>query len=704
MRIGVYVRNLDEEYHLTVYSGIRDRAREYGMDVVCFQGESVDRNRDSGLPLFPLNEHVPVDGAIMLTATMIERNRAGDAERLADAFARTPVVAIGNTLSGFPTILAKTRAPMRELMDHLIDRHGYRRFLYVGGPEGNRDNRVRESVFRRALEDAEARGERVTGTVVTGGLFFESTGFTALKDYVADHPERDVDAIVAASDNIAIGALRVIRAYRDSSWNSCPITGFDDIPRARAETPPLTTIRQPLREMGALAVDTLRELMDGKRVPAVRRVPAVFVPRRSCGCPDMASADAASDGTESDADVALPTAPGDGEGVPAWHLLRDVNSLGQQLSQAASLEEVFAPLERFLVNSRTASLRMLVFSRPSRELPPTGRIVFSWKRFSVDVPAVPRSNVSLSRFFSSALAKRGKRATTRVIYPLKAGDEYLGLIVYEASDSDYPYLCSCGTFLSNAMKRMQVLEDEKERARQLELEVARRTDDLTKANARLRREAARREAVEREVLRISDLERMRFSMELHDDICQRLAGIAMICKGLSAGDVRLQEVTAIAVETLQKTREYAQNSFPVTLGAMGLNDALRQLCETMNRQSGIRIRYEWSAGKASPFTPAQELNVYRIAQEALHNVARHSLATEARVSVTAERGGHAVTIRDNGTGTAELGTRNSRGERERAATGLGMRSMEYRAHQLGARFTVTSSKAAGTEIRAFIPE
>ncbi len=691
MRIGVYVRNLDEEYHLTVYAGIRDRAREYGMDIVCFQGESIDRNREADLPLFPLNAHVPVDGAIILTATMIERNLPGDAGRFAEAFKGTPVVAIGNTLSGFPTILAKTRAPMRELMNHLIVDHGYRKFLYIGGPVGNRDNRIRESVFCQSIEAASAGDGFAKGTLITGGLFFENTGFTALKEYIASHPERDIDAIVAASDNTAIGALRVIRAYRDSSWGDCPITGFDDIPRAKNETPPLTTIRQPLREMGALAVDTLHEIMKGASVPAVRRVPATLVRRESCGCPPNAlsvsdsSPDEESDGT-------------------AWHLLRDVNALGQQLSQATTLDEVFAPLERFLINSRTASFRMLVFPRPLAEIPTHGRLVFNWKRYSPETKEISRSSVRLARFFSSALASRGKQASSRVIYPLKAGEEYLGLIVYEASDSDYPYLCNCGVFLANALKRMQVLEGEKERARQLELEVSKRTDDLTRANARLRREASRREAVEREVLRISDLERMRFSMDLHDDICQRLAGIAMLCKGLSAGDPRLQEVTSIAVETLQKTREYAQNSFPVKLDAMGLNDSLRQLCEAIERQSGIRIQYEWSAAAASPFTPAQELNVYRIVQEALHNVVRHSGATEATVSVRPERGGHAVKIRDNGSGTVSLGARPPRGETERAATGLGMRSMEYRAHQLGARFTVSSSRTSGTEVKAFIPK
>ncbi len=705
-RIGLFVRNLDEEYHLSVFAGVKERARSHCIDLVCVQGESIDARRDAGLPLFPLSRYLRLDGAIILGSTMIEESRRGDSGKIASAFAHIPIISIGTRIPGLPCVLTQTRKPMANLMDHLIDVHGYRRFLYIGGPERNRDNMTREGEFRKSLERLRSRGEKAEATVISGDRFLEYAGFTAIRDYAASHPERDVDVIVAASDNIAIGALRVIREFAGSSWAGCPVTGFDDIPQSAREDPPLTTIRQPLHEMGERAIDAVFAMIRGGQSSPSVTVNASFIKRESCGCKAQSK-----------------SATADADNAANWHLLRDVGALGQELSLSLDVRDMLPPLERFLIRSRVRSFKMILFPKPSAEVPEKGRLVFDWGRSSQGLAVAQRAitphagapegavdgeepmgrSVSLTPTLSQNRSDRKGERNPLIVFPLKAGHEYLGLIAYDSDEADYPYLCNCGAFLANAVKRTQVLEGEKLRARQLEAEVASRTADLVKANARLRREAARREAVEREVLRISDLERMRFSMELHDDICQRLAGIAMLSKGLSAANPRMQEVATIAVETLQKTREYAQNSFPFKLGAFGLNESLSQLCESLSRQSGVPFRYSWSAGGASPFTPEQELNIYRIVQEALHNVVRHSGASEAEVSVAAEKSSYAVRIRDNGTGASGLGKGKKRKGPGRDASGLGMRSMEYRAHQLGARFSVTSSKAGGTEILVSIP-
>ncbi len=709
-RIGLFVRNLDEEYHLSVFSGVKERARSHGIDLVCVQGESIDARRDAGLPLFPLSRYLRLDGAIILGSTMIEESRRGDSSKITSAFAHIPIISIGTRIPGLPCVLTQTRKPMAHLMDHLINVHGYRRFLYIGGPERNRDNMTREGEFNKSIASLRSKGERAEATIISGDRFLEYAGFTAIRDYAASHPERDIDVIVAASDNIAIGALRVIREFAGSSWEGCPVTGFDDIPQSAREDPPLTTIRQPLYEMGEQAIDAVLSMIrEGGNSPSVT-VNASFVLRESCGCK------APSTSVTAEADNAA-----------NWHLLRDVGALGQELSLSLNVRDMLPPIERFLIRSRVRSFKMILFPKPSADVPEKGRLVFDWGRPSQGL-AIARGAqtteggatvgnasgltdgeeptgraVSLASVLGSNRPDRKGERNPLIVFPLKAGHEYLGLIAYDSDEADYPYLCNCGAFLANAVKRTQILEGEKMRARQLEAEVASRTAELVKASVKLRREAARREAVEKEVLRISDLERMRFSMELHDDICQRLAGIAMLSKGLSAGNPRMQEVATIAVETLQKTREYAQNSFPFKLGAFGLNESLSQLCESLSRQSGVPFRYSWSAGGASPFTPEQELNIYRIVQEALHNVVRHSGASEAEVSVIAEKASYTVRIRDNGTGTSGLGRETRRKGPERDASGLGMRSMEYRAHQLGARFSVKSSKAGGTEILVSIP-
>jgi signal transduction histidine kinase len=205
--------------------------------------------------------------------------------------------------------------------------------------------------------------------------------------------------------------------------------------------------------------------------------------------------------------------------------------------------------------------------------------------------------------------------------------------------------------------------------------------------------------VEAEVLRISDLERRRFSADLHDDICQRLAGISMFCKSLIGQDapaVFLPELSELIDETLVRTRRYAHDSFPMDLDAFGLREAIAGLCDSIGREGGIPCTFSWKAPEKLPLNRNQELNIYRIIQEALQNVLKHSGAALAQVELSGEAESLRLRIMDNGKGMAGKG-RKGWGQRS-----LGLRSMEYRAHQLGAEYRL-SSRRGSTVVELVIP-
>jgi signal transduction histidine kinase len=266
-------------------------------------------------------------------------------------------------------------------------------------------------------------------------------------------------------------------------------------------------------------------------------------------------------------------------------------------------------------------------------------------------------------------------------------------------------LCSAAVFIANTIKRLRIMEDEKERARQLEEEVLFRTRDIAEAHWKLQEEAKRRTEVEAEVLRISDLERLRFSLDLHDDICQRLAGISMFCKGIAAGvspESFLPELSCLIDETLQLTRQYAHNSFPVELDSFGLEEALDALCNTINKQ-GVRCIYTWSVPDPSPLSRAQNINLYRIIQEALQNVVKHAKADRVQVDIRVHQGALVASVRDNGRGNPLLNGENPVFTGRKRREGLGLRSMRYRAHQMGAEYCFESTTENGTRVELRIP-
>ena len=117
---------------------------------------------------------------------------------------------------------------------------------------------------------------------MTGDFEYES-GVDAVR-ILLDERGVTFDAIVAASDQMALGAIDALRVRNIRVPRDVAIIGFDDISEARYCAPPLTTIRQPLRQLGRLAIEVLLRRIRGERVDDVLVLPAELVVRRSCGC------------------------------------------------------------------------------------------------------------------------------------------------------------------------------------------------------------------------------------------------------------------------------------------------------------------------------------------------------------------------------------------------------------------------------------
>jgi len=221
--------------------------------------------------------------------------------------------------------------------------------------------------------------------------------------------------------------------------------------------------------------------------------------------------------------------------------------------------------------------------------------------------------------------------------------------------------------------------------------------ELAEARQKLTEEIRRRVEAEAEIVRISELERLRFGMDLHDDICQRLAGISMFCKSLLANanpQPLLPELLELIDNTLARVRRYARDSYPATLDAHGLKEALSDLCDALTKQSACPCVFSWTGPEKPSLSPAQNLNIYRIVQEALTNAVKHSGASRIDVRVENREQSFCVIVQDNGRGNPQLNG-------EPAGGGLGLRTMRYRASQLGAELRFSSSEKSGTRVEIF---
>jgi DNA-binding LacI/PurR family transcriptional regulator len=191
---------------------------------------------------------------------------------------KIPTVLTGRPFPGttLPYVDADNRNGAAAAVAHLVAR-GRRNIATIAGPADMPVGIDRLDGFRDALPAAAKRSWRRT---VVHGDFSEESGERAMQELLARLPE--IDAVFAASDLMAMGAMRTLRTAGKRIPRDVAVVGFDDSPYARLADPQLTTIRQPMEEIGrALAAVLLTQLDDPSRRPASLIVPTELVVRGS---------------------------------------------------------------------------------------------------------------------------------------------------------------------------------------------------------------------------------------------------------------------------------------------------------------------------------------------------------------------------------------------------------------------------------------
>lgn len=207
-------------------------------------------------------------------------------------------------------------------------------------------------------------------------------------------------------------------------------------------------------------------------------------------------------------------------------------------------------------------------------------------------------------------------------------------------------------------------------------------------------ETERRESAHRMTV-AEDSERRHLATELHDEIGQTLTALILQISRIKArggSPEDLDEALTTAEAALEDVRRLARRLRPEVLDELGLTAALTALCNRLSSQTGLVI-HRTLPESSPPLTPDEQLVVYRIVQESLTNVIRHSGASEARVTVTWTPDRVEVAVADDGHGLPADGV----------PPGGGIRSMRERALLIGAELAWSTSVAGGTMIRLTMP-
>lgn len=340
----------------------------------------------------------------------------------------------------------------------------------------------------------------------------------------------------------------------------------------------------------------------------------------------------------------------------------------------------------------------LLLLKPGMGLPgrvwESGRAV--WVSHLQSDPTFARNELAISAGLQSSMA-----------FPIQNDGQFFGVVELfsrrsvEQDEVPLNMMTAIGSEIGQFTQRRNAEEALRRAHDELEIRVQRRTAELKAANAKLQTAISERKRLENELLEITEKERRRIALDLHDDLGQKLSGIALMTKGLELKLIKTKADTAkeagkihrLVQETMTHASELAHDLATLDLKKKTLPEALKQLAEHARDLFGISCKFTHT-GSVPTMDPHVVMQLYKIAQEALTNAIKHGKSNSVAISFAAEPQNLVLTIENNGLPFPDLQGR---------STGMGLRIMNYRASLIGGSLDVRANGSQGTQVTCSVP-
>ncbi|HOJ76954.1 MAG TPA: substrate-binding domain-containing protein [Bacillota bacterium] len=259
-----------------IWDGVAQTAKLLDVNLITLAGgqyRSWTRNK-----AYNLIDKEHIDGIICITECIGSFTSEQNMIDFLRLFEPIPIINIGPPLSGYLSMVVDNKTGMRELVEHFISVHNYRQIAYISGPANNVEAEHRLEGYKEALE---AHGLDYNPDFVYYGDFW-SSGPAAVQ-YFLDEKKIKFDALIAANDFMALGAMQELQNRGFIIPDDIGLGGFDDIHKAKSSEPSLTTVSQPFYKMGCESLKNILALIQNKEISSLT-VPAHMIIRNSCGC------------------------------------------------------------------------------------------------------------------------------------------------------------------------------------------------------------------------------------------------------------------------------------------------------------------------------------------------------------------------------------------------------------------------------------
>jgi signal transduction histidine kinase/DNA-binding LacI/PurR family transcriptional regulator/AraC-like DNA-binding protein len=285
--IGLLTANIHVGASRMLWPGAVDAAEALNLNLISFPGGALcvetafEAQRNIVYNLVPTER---LDGLVIWSSTITgscDPHTSADFHRRYQALPRVSIV---QPVEAVPTLSVDSYQGMHAAISHLLKVHGYDRVAFVRGPAAHYHAQERYRAYCDVLQEY---GLPLDQRLITRPLHWEegAEAATILLDEHGLRPGRDVQAIVAVSDLMALAVLKALQARGVQVPRDVALVGFNDSIEGQLASPPLTSVAMPMRDQGAQAVGMLARLLEGQPLPAQTMLDTHLVVRQSCGCP-----------------------------------------------------------------------------------------------------------------------------------------------------------------------------------------------------------------------------------------------------------------------------------------------------------------------------------------------------------------------------------------------------------------------------------
>ena len=282
-KIAVCANGWNYETLSLALDGISEYAKKEDFDIFTFMSYASFSEHTTivqgELNIYKLMEPEDYDGVIVFSTHLnSDATAVSICENARDK--KVPVVSVGMEIEGVPSVLTNNRDGMRDLVSHLIEKHGVKRVFFIGGNPDHVDSIARLDVTREVLE---AHGLRLSDKDIGFGRW--SNRHTAdLVDEVIDSEKGLPDAFVCANDLMAMATCTELEMRGYQVPGDVIVTGFDCIEDGKNFYPALSSVKQNFREIGYKACEIIFEKSKARKAPVKEMVGSEFDCGESCGC------------------------------------------------------------------------------------------------------------------------------------------------------------------------------------------------------------------------------------------------------------------------------------------------------------------------------------------------------------------------------------------------------------------------------------